>query len=140
MCDLAAQEFDMTHRPAPKPAAATIDDYIAAFPNDVQARLQEVRRAIAKAAPQAVEAISYRIPTFKQNGRYLIYFAGFKTHIGLYPVHADGAGFSAEMARYASGKATLKFPLGEPLPLGLIAKVIEIKLRDATTPKRDKKT
>ena len=88
----------------------TIDDYIAAFPKDVQSQLQQVRRAIAKAAPAAEEAISYRIPTFKIDGRYLIYFAGFKSHIGLYPVHTDGAGFSAAMARYASGKATLKFP------------------------------
>ena len=96
--------------------AETIDGYIATFPKEVQPLLQKVRRAIAKAAPDAEEAISYRIPTFKLNGRYLIYFAGFKTHIGLYPVHADGAEFSQEMARYASGKATLKFPLDEPLP------------------------
>lgn len=126
---------------AAKAAAETIDDYIAAFPKDAQSQLQKVRRAIAKAAPDAVEAISYRIPAFKFNGRYLIYFAGFKTHIGLYPVHADDAGFSAEIARYASGKATLKFPLGEPLPLELIAKVVEVKLREAAAPKkRSRKT
>ena len=107
----------------------TIDDYIAAFPKDVQSQLQQVRRAIAKAAPAAEEAISYRIPTFKIDGRYLIYFAGFKSHIGLYPVHTDGAGFSAAMARYASGKATLKFLLDEPLPLSLIAQVVKAKLR-----------
>jgi uncharacterized protein YdhG (YjbR/CyaY superfamily) len=111
------------------PGAESIDDYIAAFPQDVQARLQGVRHAIAKAAPQAEEGISYRIPTFKVNGRPLIYFAGFKTHIGLYPVHADGAGFSVAMARYASGKATLKFPLDQPLPLHLIARVVKAKLR-----------
>ena len=107
----------------------TIDDYIAAFPKDVQSQLQQVRRAIAKAAPGADESISYRIPTFKLNGRPLIYFAGFKTHIGLYPVQADSAGFSQAMARYASGKATLKFPLDQPMPLGLIATVVKAKLR-----------
>jgi uncharacterized protein YdhG (YjbR/CyaY superfamily) len=111
------------------PGAETIDDYIAAFPQNVQSRLQSIRRAIAKAAPKAEEAISYRIPAFKVNGRPLIYFAGFKAHIGLYPVHADGAGFSAAMARYASGKATLKFPLDQPLPLDLIAAVVKAKLR-----------
>lgn len=114
----------------------TIDDYIAAFPKDVQSQLQQVRRAIAKAAPAAEEAISYRIPTFKIDGRYLIYFAGFKSHIGLYPVHTDGAGFSAAMARYASGKATLKFPLDEPLPLSLIAQVVKAKLRQIQPPKK----
>ena len=103
-------------------AAATIDDYIATFPQDVQLRLQEVRRAIAKAAPQANEAISYRIPTFRIYGSYLIYFAGFKAHIGLYPIHADGAEFSPDLARYASGKASLRFPHDEPLPIKLIIK------------------
>jgi uncharacterized protein YdhG (YjbR/CyaY superfamily) len=115
-------------------SAETIDAYIATFPKGVQSQLQKVRRAIAKAAPGAEETISYRIPTFKVNGRYLIYFAGFKSHIGLYPVHADGAGFSAAMARYASGKATLKFPLDEPLPLDLIAQVVQEKLRQAKAP------
>jgi uncharacterized protein YdhG (YjbR/CyaY superfamily) len=117
-----------------KAAAETIDGYIATFPKSVQSQLQKIRRTITKAAPEAEEAISYRIPTFKVNGRYLIYFAGFKTHIGLYPVHADGAGFSAAAARYASGKATLKFPLDEPLPLDLIAQVVKAKLRQATAP------
>ena len=112
--------------------AESIDDYIATFPTDVQSPLQQVRRAIAKAAPGAEEAISYRIPTFKVNGRYLIYFAGYKNHIGLYPVHADGAEFTPAMARYASGKATLKFPLDEPLPLDLIAQVVKAKLRLAS--------
>jgi uncharacterized protein YdhG (YjbR/CyaY superfamily) len=118
------------------PNVKTIDDYIATFPEDVQQQLQKVRRTIAKAAPGAEEAISYRIPTFKLNGHALIYFAGFKTHIGLYPVQAGSAGFSPEMARYASGKATLKFPLDQPLPLGLIAKVVKAKLRLASVAKK----
>ena len=82
-----------------------------------------------------MEAISYRIPTFKLNGHDLIYFAGFKTHIGLYPVHADGPEFSPQVARYASGKATLKFPLDEPLPIELITQVVKAKLRHAKAPK-----
>jgi uncharacterized protein YdhG (YjbR/CyaY superfamily) len=117
-------------------AAETIDDYIATFAKDVQQQLQQVRRAIAKAAPDASESISYRIPTFKLNGRPLIYFAGYKTHIGLYPVQADGAGFSQAMARYASGKATLKFPLDEPMPLDLIASVVKAKVRVRSVAKK----
>ncbi|MFN0299441.1 MAG: iron chaperone [Burkholderiales bacterium] len=106
----------------------TIDDYIATFPKHVQAQLQRVRRAIAKAAPGAEEAISYRIPAFKLKGRYLIYFAGFKTHIGLYPIHADEAAYSQKLARYASGKATFRFSLDQPMPVDLIASVVKAKV------------
>lgn len=105
----------------------SIDAYIGTFPKDVQPLLQKVRRTIANAVPGAEEAISYRIPTFRLNGRYLIYFAGFKSHIGVYPVHADGPGFDPAWARYASGKATLKFPLDQPIPFALIAKVAKAK-------------
>lgn len=117
-------------------SADTIDSYIAMFLQDVRTRLQEVRLAIAKTAPAAAEAISYRIPNFKLNGRPLIYFAGFKTHIGLYPVSADSAEWTPAMARYASGKATLKLPLDQPLPHDLIAQIVEAKLRQASAPKR----
>ena len=110
-------------------AAATIDVYIASFPEDVQPMLENVRRAIAKAAPGAQEAISYRIPTFRLNGTCLIYFAGFKKHVGVYPVHADSPEFEQALAPYASGKATLRFALDRPIPLDLIAKVVRAKVR-----------
>lgn len=119
-----------------KASAETIDAYIAGFPKDVQTLLEEVRRTIRKAAPDAQEAISYRIPTFKLKGSYLIYFAGFKTHIGIYPVHADSAEFQKELARYASGKATLKFPLDQPIPFDLIAKIVQAKAGLATTTRK----
>lgn len=109
-------------------AVATVDDYIAAFPRPVRTHLQALRRTIRAAAPDAVEAISYRIPTFKQDGRALIYFAGYETHIGLYPVDAGDAEFAAELAPYASGKATLRFALDQPLPLDLVARVVRSKL------------
>ena len=73
----------------PMKTPATIDEYIAGFPAEARARLQAVRQAIRKAVPRAEEAISYRIPTFRLDGHYLIYFAGFRSHIGVYPVHAD---------------------------------------------------
>lgn len=107
----------------------TIDAYIAGFPKDVQALLEQVRQAIRAAAPDAVEAISYRIPTFKQGDRYLIYFAGYKTHIGLYPVQADDTKLGLQLAPYAKGKATLKFPLDQPIPFGLITKIVKAKLQ-----------
>jgi uncharacterized protein YdhG (YjbR/CyaY superfamily) len=116
-------------------AAATIDDYIAAFPRAVRTRLEALRRAIRAAAPEAVEAISYRIPAFKQDGRALVYFAGYETHIGLYPVHASDMGLAAaELQPYTSGKATLRFPLDQPLPLDLVARVVRAKLGRATRP------
>ena len=108
--------------------AVTIDDYIAAFPPAVRARLEALRRTIRAAAPDAVEAISYRIPTFKQGGSYLIYFAGYKTHVGLYPVDASDTDLAAELRPYASGKATLKFAFDQPLPLDLVARVVRAKL------------
>ncbi len=111
--------------------AATIDDYIATFPRPVRTRLDALRRAIRAAAPEAIEAISYRIPTFKQDGRALIYFAGYETHIGLYPVDASEAQLAADLAPYASGKATLRFPLDKPLPLDLVARVVRAKLGSA---------
>ncbi len=114
-----------------KSVVANVDEYIAAFPKTTQTMLKALRRTIRAAAPDAVEAISYRIPTFKQNGRYLIYFAGFRTHVGVYPVVLDDSALSVQLAPYASGKATLKFPLDRPLPLRLLTRVVRAKLRNA---------
>jgi uncharacterized protein YdhG (YjbR/CyaY superfamily) len=87
----------------------SVDAYIATFPKDVQPILEKVRLTIARAVPGAEEAISYRVPTFRLNGNYPIYFAGFKRHIGLYPVHTDSGEFDKAVPRYASAKATLRF-------------------------------
>ncbi|QJR15093.1 iron chaperone [Usitatibacter palustris] len=112
---------------------ATIDAYIAAFPEPVQERLEKIRKTIAKAAPGATEAISYRIPTFKLAGKYLVYFAGFREHIGVYPVHEDTIDVRDELTPYLSGKATLKFPMDKPVPYPLIAKVVKAKVKAATS-------
>ena len=122
--------------PEPTGAAAsadTVDGYIAGFPSEVQKILQKVRRTIRSAAPGAQEAISYRIPSFRLNGTYLIYFAGFKTHVGLYPVPVDTAEFQADLAVYGSGKATLKFPLDRPIPFDLITRVVKFKVKQSET-------
>jgi uncharacterized protein YdhG (YjbR/CyaY superfamily) len=107
---------------------ANIDNYIAAFPRDVQALLKKVRRAIRAAAPKATEVISYRIPAFRQNGM-LVYFAGFKKHIGLYPPVRGDAAIQKAVAKYAGPEGNLKFPYDEPLPLTLIARIVRLKVK-----------
>jgi uncharacterized protein YdhG (YjbR/CyaY superfamily) len=102
--------------------ATAIDDYIAGFPGEAQAALHAVRRALAAAIPDAEESISYRIPTFKLNGSYVFYFAGFKKHVSIYPLLSE-TDFEEEVAPYRSGRATVKFPLNAPMPLSLIAKI-----------------
>jgi uncharacterized protein YdhG (YjbR/CyaY superfamily) len=116
--------------PPAKPPPASIDDYIAAFPPDVQARLQQIRRAIRAAAPDAAEAISYGIPTFKLDGRYLIYFAGFKKHLSVYPAPLGVPEFAAAVEKYGAGKGTLQFPLNQPTPLDLITRLTAHRLAE----------
>lgn len=101
----------------------TIDEYIMSFPEDVQRILKEIRQTIAKTAPLAAETISYQMPTFKIDGKYLVYFAGWKNHVSLYPVPSNTT-FQDELAPYLSGKGTAKFPLNEPIPYDLVKKVV----------------
>jgi uncharacterized protein YdhG (YjbR/CyaY superfamily) len=102
---------------------ATIDEYIDKFPADVQQILQEVRRRISNAVPAADETISYGIPTFTIGGRYLVYFAGWKHHVSIYPVPMGDSAFEKEIEPYVAGKGTMKFPLSEPIPYHLIERV-----------------
>src|ERR1044072_1019708 len=100
----------------------TIDEYIADFPRDVQPLLEKVRAAIRKAAPDAEEAISYQMPTFKQHGN-LIHFAGYDRHIGLYPGSRPIEAFKDELTKYKTSKGTVQLPLDKPIPVGLIGKI-----------------
>jgi uncharacterized protein YdhG (YjbR/CyaY superfamily) len=114
-----------------KPASPqNIDDYIADFPADVQEVLQKIRITIKKAAPKAEEAISYKIPTFNLKGQYLIYFAAYKKHIGLYPVPSGDEEFNQEISIYQAGKGTLRFPLDKPIPYKLISKIVKIRAKE----------
>lgn len=107
--------------------ATTIDEYIAEFPRDVQAILKKIRATIRKAVPGAEESITYAIPTFKL-GRPVIYFAAFKSHIGVYPVTAPvQTKFKKELSKYELGKGTLRLPLDAPIPYALIAKIAKFK-------------
>ena len=107
----------MTDKPA------TIDDYIGAFPADVRSILEEVRARLRSAVPTADEGISYGIPVLTLDGRYLVYFAGWKHHISVYPLPEGDATLVEAMAPYVAGKGTLKFPLSEPIPYDLIERV-----------------
>jgi uncharacterized protein YdhG (YjbR/CyaY superfamily) len=110
--------------------AKTIDEYIARFPKDAQKALKQVRATIRKTAPGAEETISYAIPTFTLGGRYLVYFAGFKNYIGFYPAPTGIAAFQKEFAPYKVGKGSVQFPLDEPMPLELIAKIVKFRVKE----------
>lgn len=108
----------------------TMDEYIDAFPEDVRGLLQTVRRTVKEEAPDAEEAISYQIPTFKLNGKYLIYFSAAKNHIALYPRTAEMEAAIAELSPYASGKGTIQFPLNQPLPVPLIRQIVAFRVKE----------
>jgi uncharacterized protein YdhG (YjbR/CyaY superfamily) len=105
-----------------------VDSYIATFPKKVRTLLSKVRRTIRAAAPNASEVISYRMPAYRQNGT-LVYFAGFKSHIGLYPPVRGDAALQKAAAKYAGPKGNLKFPYDEPLPLALIGRIVRLKVK-----------
>jgi uncharacterized protein YdhG (YjbR/CyaY superfamily) len=114
------------------PTFETVDEYIASFPADVQEQLQGVRRAMRAAAPGTEEAISYGIPTFTLDGRYLMYFAGWKRHISVYPIPEVDAQLDKEIDRFKAGKGTLRFPLNEPIPYDLIGRLVAAAMRNRT--------
>ena len=105
----------------------SVDEYITSFPEDVQKILGEVREAIKAAAPDAGEKISYNMPTFTLNGKYLVYFAGWKNHISIYPIPSGNAAFYEKVSKYVAGKGTLKFPIDKPIPLDLIREVVRLR-------------
>jgi uncharacterized protein YdhG (YjbR/CyaY superfamily) len=111
-------------------APQTIDDYIAGYPADVQAILQQIRQTIHETAPEATEAISYGMPTFKLNGN-LVHFGAFKNHIGFYPVPSGMEAFKDELAAYKQGKGSVQFPLDKPMPLDLIRRIVEFRVQES---------
>lgn len=110
-----------------KRAFATIDEYIAQFPADVCGKLQQTRSTIQAAAPDAIEKISYQMPTFALAGKNLVHFAAFKNHIGFYPTPSGIEEFQAELAGYKNAKGSVQFPLDEPLPLELIGRIVRFR-------------
>lgn len=115
---------------ANKPPFATIDEYIAQVPPEIQDRLQQIRKVVREAAPDAVEKISYQMPTFETDGRNLVHFAAFKNHIGFYPTPSGTEEFAEELSVYKGGKGSVQFPLDQPLPLDLIRRVVLFRVEE----------
>jgi uncharacterized protein YdhG (YjbR/CyaY superfamily) len=109
-------------------AAAAIDGYLASFPATVRAVLKKVRATIRRAAPDAEEVISYQMPAFRQNGM-LVFFAGWKEHIGLYPPISGDPALEKAVARYAGPKGNLQFPLDEPIPYDQIERIVKLRVK-----------
>lgn len=106
-----------------------IDEYITSFPSGIQVILEKLRQTIHEAAPEAREAISYGMPTFKFNGN-LVHFAAFEHHIGFYPTPSGTASFQKELAPYKSGKGSVQFPLDKPVPFGLVKKIVKFRVKE----------
>ncbi len=106
-----------------------IDDYIAQCPKEIQERLQTLRRTIHEVAPDAEEAISYKMPAFKLNGN-LVYFAAFPHHIGFYPIPTGVEKFKKELSVFKQGRGSVQFPNDKPLPLALIRRIVAFRVKE----------
>ncbi len=118
--------------------APNVDLYIAGFPKDVQERLERLRGTIIKAAPGAEEVISYQMPAYKFHGM-LVYFAGYKHHIGFYPGASPIKAFAKEISGYKNAKGSVQFPMDKALPLGLVTKMVKFKLKENIEREKAKK-
>ncbi len=112
-----------------KPGFTSIDEYIATFPAEIQKILEEVRAAIKVAAPEAEEKISYQMPTFFLKGN-LVHFAAFKHHLGFYPAPTGIEAFARDLAPYKGAKGSVQFPLDQPMPLDLIARIVKYRVAE----------
>ena len=105
------------------------EQYFAAFPNETQKILQQVRETIQKAAPEATEKISYAMPTFYFHGN-LVHFAAYQNHLGFYALPSGNEAFQAAISKYKSGKGSIQFPINEPMPLELIAQIVQFRVQE----------
>jgi uncharacterized protein YdhG (YjbR/CyaY superfamily) len=119
---LVAQSLAGKKRSRSEKQFETIDEYVNKFPKNVQAILEKMRTTIKKAAPEAEETISYKMPTFKLKGSVLVYFAAFRRHIGLFPPAPRE--FKNEISKYEGPKGNLKFPTDEPIPYDLVTRIV----------------
>lgn len=107
-----------------------VDEYIREFEEDTQERLTEIRKLILDIAPEAAESISYGMPAYKLNGKPLVYFGGYKSHIGFYATPTGHKAFEKELSKYKQGKGSVQFPLHEPLPKKLIREIVLFRLAE----------
>lgn len=101
-----------------------VDHYIAAFPSEVREILQKIRTLVKKTVPGSVEGFAYQMPSYQLNGKPLVYFAGYKNHIGLYATPSGHSQFSEALSAYKQGKGSVQFPLNAPIPYSLIEKIV----------------
>lgn len=109
------------------PQPQSVDDYIASFPAETQEILQHIRLIIRGNAPDAVESIAYGMPAYKTNKKPLVYFAGYPNHIGFYATPTGHEQFAKELSRYKQGKGSVQFPIDQPIPYDLIAKIVQFR-------------
>jgi uncharacterized protein YdhG (YjbR/CyaY superfamily) len=114
-----------------KPGATpqTVDDYLAALPEDARATLEKIRKTIKAAAPKATEVISYQIPMYKHHGM-LVGFAAFKDHCSFVPGAKPIATYKDELKAYVTSKGTIRFPIGKPLPAALVKKLVKTRIAE----------
>lgn len=121
------------------PAPANVEQYISTFPGEMQLILQQVRATIKGAAPGAEECIAYAMPAYKLNGP-LVYFAGYKNHVGFYATPTGHEAFKKELSKYKEGKGSVQFPLDQPMPLKLIEKIVKFRVKENMSKTRVKKS
>jgi len=107
-----------------------VDKYIFSFPEQVRNILLQIRQIIMEEAPTAVEGFAYQMPSYKTNGKPLVYFAGFKKHIGFYATPSGHAAFSEELSKYKRGKGSVQFPLDKPIPFDLIRQIVAFRVEE----------
>lgn len=105
------------------------DEYIASFPVETQKILEQIRAAVKRAAPEAVETLKYQMPTFTLNGN-LIHFGAFSKHIGIYPAPKGDDAFRKELSVYKSEKSTIRIPLDKPMPIDLITRIVKLRVKE----------
>lgn len=108
----------------------SIDAYIADFPKDTQLILEKIRTTIKNIVPESEETISYGMPAFKLNKKPLVYFAGYKNHIGFYATPTGHKEFEKELSIYKQGKGSVQFPIDKPMPYGLIIRIVEFRVKE----------
>ena len=107
-----------------------MDEYIANFPVDIQKKLQKIRKLVREISPNSKEVISYKIPTFKLNGKNLVHFAAFKDHISFFPTSSGVSHFKKELAGYKTSKGTIQFPLTIQIPYNLIERIVKFRVNE----------
>lgn len=106
------------------------DEYIMDFPKEIQIILEQVRTVIKEKAPEAEESINYGMPAYKTNGKPLVYFAGYKNHIGFYATPTGHEKFAEELSKYKQGKGSVQFPIDKPIPYDLIGRIVEFRVKE----------